>query len=101
MVGCVSVKWVPLLFPTYKKFRYASGRVEELGFGEPGYNVTAYQINNVRKGEEKGIVSSSQVTHAFDDCNDRTCNYGAAVNQQMMEVAALQTLKFKGFWFPP
>ena len=31
-----------------RKLRYASGRVEELGFGDPGYNVTAYEINNVR-----------------------------------------------------
>ena len=27
-----------------------------------------------------------QVTRTFDDCIDRTCNYGAAVDQQMMEV---------------
>ena len=30
----------------------------------------------------------SQVTRAFDDCLDRTCNYGAAVDQQMMEVCS-------------
>ena len=49
MVGCVSVKWVPFNPPPpLRKFRYASGRVEELGFGDPGYNVTAYAINNVR-----------------------------------------------------
>ena len=49
MVGCVSVKWVPFPPPPpLRKFRYASGRVEELGFGDPGYNVTAYAINNVR-----------------------------------------------------
>jgi len=59
MVGCVAVK-------------FASGRVEELGFGEPGYNVTAYELNNVTRG--------------FDDCLGRRCEYGTAVNQQMMEV---------------
>lgn len=34
----------------------------------------------------------SQVTQAFDDCLDRTCNYGAAVDQQMMEVMLFKTL---------
>ena len=90
MVGCVSVKWVPFPLPHPRKFRYASGRVEELGFGEPDYNVTAYEINNVRtgRGGEGRRYCVSQVTRAFDDCLDRTCNYGAAVDQQMMEVCS-------------
>ena len=76
--------------PHPQKFRYASGRVEELGFGEPDYNVTAYEINNVRtgRGGEGRRYCVSQVTRAFDDCLDRTCNYGAAVDQQMMEVCS-------------
>jgi solute carrier family 12 sodium/potassium/chloride transporter 2 len=59
MVGCVSVK-------------YASGRLDEVGFGLPGYNQSVYAELNV--------------TQAFDDCEGRTCSYGAAVDQQMMEV---------------
>ena len=38
-----------------RKLRYASGRVEELGFGDPGYNVTAYEINNVRILKGQGV----------------------------------------------
>ena len=60
-----------------------------MGFGDHDYNMTAYEINNVRTGREGLRYFISQVTHAFDDCLDRTCNYGAAVDQQMMEVRVL------------
>jgi len=59
MVGCVAV-------------RFASGVVEEVGFGLPGANETYYELLNV--------------TQPFNDCTDRFCDYGTAINQQMMEL---------------
>jgi len=59
MVGCVAV-------------RFASGIVDELDC-KPEANMTYCEMLNV--------------THAYTDCqHDRFCDYGSAVNQQMMEL---------------
>ena len=56
MSGCVAL-------------RYASGRLEELDFGLPGTNETYFESMNI--------------THAYDNCSDRFCDYGTAVEQQV------------------
>lgn len=59
MVGCVAL-------------RFASGVTDELEFGLPGTNETYFEMLNI--------------TQSFDDCSGRFCDYGTAVNQQMMEL---------------
>ena len=56
MTGCVAL-------------RFASGFVEELDFGLPGTNETYFELLNV--------------TQSYNDCTDRFCDYGTAVDQQV------------------
>jgi solute carrier family 12 sodium/potassium/chloride transporter 2 len=57
--------------------RYASGKVEEVGFGLAGVNQTIFDETNVTMGYTDCLPNENQT---------RWCDYGIKVNQQMMEV---------------
>jgi solute carrier family 12 sodium/potassium/chloride transporter 2 len=52
--------------------RHASGILEEVHFGTDLFTET--------------VGAELNITHPFDDCTTRSCQYGISVSQQMMEV---------------
>ncbi len=52
--------------------RYASGSIDELHFSKGLLN--------------ESYIEEKNITHAFDNCTGRVCDYGLIMSQQMMEV---------------